>query len=100
LDNWGAPMRKSQPVTIDYLQTHTLEITMGSLAVVDDATLVQPIELGRVRLKIDDVQVWDEPAYFFAAEPEEIAVGRNPIGGTASGPLFSGEILRAARVVR
>jgi hypothetical protein len=87
-------------VTIDYTQSHTLEITMGSLAVVDDATLVQANELGRVRLKVDGVQVWDELTYFFAAEAEEIAVGRNPIGGTASGPLFSGEILRAARVVR
>jgi hypothetical protein len=100
LDHWGAPMRVSKPVRLDFAAPHELEIAMTSLATFEDATLVRSGRWGRVQLKLDGSLVWEEEGDFFTVEPEEVFVGRNPIGGTSCGPRFTGDVLLAERVVR
>ena len=73
---------------------------MTSLAMFEDATTVRDSRWGRLQLKVDDAVVWEVEADFYAAEREEIAVGRNPIGGTSCGPAFTGDVLAAERVGR
>lgn len=99
-DHWGSPLRLSPPVTVRTDRAHEIEVSLGSLRVVPDATQVGAMPLGRVRVAIDGAVVWDESAHVYPAEAGEVHVGRNPIGGTSAGPLFSGEILAVERVGR
>ena len=100
LDHWGSPMQVSQPVRMDFARPHDLEISMTSLATFPDATLVHEVQWGRVRLAVDGEPTWEQGENFFSAEAEEVAIGRNPIGGTSCGPVFTGDVLSAERVVR
>jgi hypothetical protein len=100
LDHWGAPLRMSNPLRIDYARPHELEISMTSLDTVEDATTTPGFRPGRLRLKLDGTQVWEETGDFFIVENGDFAVGRNSIGGTTCAPWFSGDILSAERVVR
>jgi hypothetical protein len=43
-------------------------------------------------VEVDGREVWRERAEFFVANAAEVAVGVNPIGGTACGPVFTGEL--------
>jgi hypothetical protein len=98
LDHWGAPMRLSPPVRVDFSQAHEIEIDLLSLETVPDATLVRAEKFGRVQVKLDGAMVWSHETDLATVEPEEVAVGRNPIGGTSCGPRFTGDILFAERV--
>jgi hypothetical protein len=100
LDHWGAPMQVSKPWRIDFAQSHDFEISMPSLATFDDATLVREARWGRLRLLVDGALAWEQEANFYSTEPGEITVGRNPIGGTSAGPIFTGDVLSAERIVR
>jgi hypothetical protein len=98
-DHWGTPMVFSAPVMIDFAEQHTLDIAMGSLRTVADATL-SPAAEGKISVAIDGRRIWEHAGLFFPAESAEMAVGRNPIGGTGCGPIFTGEILSAERILR
>ncbi len=100
LDSWGSPPRASAALRIDFAAEHELRITHGSLATVDDAAAARPGGAAPVRVVVDGKLVWEDRAEFHPAEHGEVHVGRNPIGGTSCGPVFSGEILAAERVAR
>ena len=100
LDHWGAPMRMSKPVHFDYSVPHDLEISMSSLEAVEDAPALAEFRSGRLRLKVDGREVWEDTSEFFVTEPGEMAIGRNAVGATTCAPWFSGDILSAERVVR
>ena len=100
LDHWGAPTRMSKPVPFDYSVPHELEISMSSLETVKDASTLAAARTGRLRLKVDGTEVWQETGEFFFAEADEVAIGRNAVGGTTCASWFSGDILSAERVVR
>jgi hypothetical protein len=99
LDHWGTPMDWSEPVPIDFDSPHTLDIAMSSLRSVADATLHEA-QRGKVTVAIDDRPAWAHEGFFYPSEADEVAVGRNPIGGTSCGPAFGGEIVSAQRVPR
>jgi len=48
---------------------------------------------GELRVELDGREVWRERVELFVANPAEVAAGVNPIGGTACGPTFTGELL-------
>jgi hypothetical protein len=100
LDHWGSPTRTSKPIPIDFAQVHALEITMASLQTVADVRADESVRAGSLRVKLDGVVVWEEVMDLHAAETEEIAIGRNTIGGTRCGPVFGGEIRSVERVMR
>ncbi|MGH7945348.1 MAG: hypothetical protein ACREF9_10095, partial [Opitutaceae bacterium] len=99
-DHWGSPMVWSEPVPVDFAQPLTLEIALPSLRTVEDAALMRGIIRGRLSLSVNGRPAWQQTREFYPAEPEEVAVGRNPIGGTTSGREFRGEVLSAERVGR
>jgi hypothetical protein len=99
-DHWGSPMRFSPPVRLEAGRTATVEMALPSLATVPDATQVREVHFDRLEVAVDGAAVWTEPADVYVAEHAEVAVGRNPIGGTSGGPRFTGELLRAERVRR
>jgi hypothetical protein len=99
-DHWGAAERMSPTLHVEETKLHELEISMRALATVADANEGGIAETGRLRVMFNDAVVWEERGEFFRAEPAEIAIGRNPIGGTSGGPAFSGEIRSVERVVR
>jgi len=100
LDHWGAPLRTSPPVPLRPGGTHEIEVTLGSLRTVPDATLAGIVPPGRVRVAVNGAVVWAETTPLYPAEAGEVYVGRNPVGGTSAGPVFSGELLEVTRVVR
>jgi 4-amino-4-deoxy-L-arabinose transferase-like glycosyltransferase len=99
-DHWGSPLRLGPPVALPAGEAFDLGVTMYCLQVVPDATLVGHVPPGRIRLTVNGAVVWDEEAWFYPAEAGEIYLGRNPLGGTSGGPIFTGEILSAARAAR
>lgn len=100
LDHWSAGSWTSDPVAIDFGRPHQLEIALSSLADRDDAPARPATEPGRVRVAVDGAQVWDQRIEVYTIGPEEFTVGRNPIGGTSCGPVFTGDILQAERINR
>ncbi|MBL9199528.1 MAG: hypothetical protein JNL39_03435, partial [Opitutaceae bacterium] len=100
LDSWGQPLRASRPVRVEYERPHEIDVTLGALVTVDDATVLRGAHAGPLRVKVNGAVVWEERSDYHVAEHAEVYVGRNPIGGTSCGLRFSGEILSAERVAR
>lgn len=100
LDHWGSPLRHGPPVAAAAGGEHEIDVSLGSLQSVPDATLagIRPPE--RVRVRLDGVVVWEETIQLYPAEAGEIHVGRNPLGGTSAGAAFTGEVLEVTRVAR
>jgi hypothetical protein len=99
-DHWGTPMIHSDPVALDFARRHTLDIAMASLRNVADATSRRHPGEGTLMVAVDGRRIWEHAGLFFPAEAAEVVVGRNPIGATTCGPVFSGEILSARRIAR
>jgi hypothetical protein len=99
LDHWGTPMVFSEPVAVDFAQRHTIDVSMPSLQAVTDAT-VRDLVSGKMTVTFDGTRIWRQAGFFFPAEAPEVAIGRNPIGGTSCGPVFTGDVLSARRIVR
>ncbi|WP_414663846.1 hypothetical protein [Horticoccus sp. 23ND18S-11] len=99
-DHWGTPLRVSEPVRVDEAAVHTIEITLPSLRAVEDATLTPEPRTGRLRVAVDSRSVWEIASECFPAEAPEISVGRNHIGGTTGGPVFTGELIAVEPVAR
>lgn len=97
-DHWGVPGIASEVVATQGGTEHVVEITMASLATVTDATRAEPARSGLWRVRVNGVTVVERRVEFYTAEPGEIAVGVNPIGGTSCGPRFTGELREVKRV--
>lgn len=95
LEHWGKPPMVSEPLVLDRAVPHLVEVSLGcfpvGIGVV--AALAQ-----RVHLNLDGRTVWDAPARFYPVEAADVFIGRNPIGGSACEPVFTGELLKVERV--
>jgi hypothetical protein len=91
-DHWGFGVVGS-PVKIDYEHPHVLEITTGALYPPGRAG---PWEK-RVRINLDGGTVLDQASACYPSRPEEIQIGKNPVGGSTCGPTFTGRILEVTR---
>jgi hypothetical protein len=69
-----------------------LRITMESLRAPSEFRRVRGVTGGELQVRLGDRAVWRVPAEFFVVNPVEVAIGRNPIGGTTCGAFFSGTI--------
>jgi hypothetical protein len=99
-DHWGGGGGESALVRLDFARPHELEIQVGSLAAAEAGRPARHARRSRVQVRVDGAPGWEQSAPFYAGEPDEVAVGRNPIGGTSCGPWFTGDLLFAERVVR
>jgi hypothetical protein len=90
LDHWSSELRRSEPREIDYLSPHDVVVTMPGLGVPSSDRVEQP---GELRVQLDGETVWAERTMGFRADPEEVALAQNPIGGSNCGPSFTGRVL-------
>ena len=93
LDHWGSPGRFSPPVSLPAGRPVTVRITSDVLRVPSLWWRPRNVTHGELRVELDGREVWRERVELFVASPAEVAVGVNPIGGTACGPTFTGELL-------
>ena len=89
----------------DTSATNTTAATAEAVAYVAGAATAvpRPAYLGVVvseGVVVNGTRQWEASARFYPATPTEVAVGRNPVGGTACAPTFSGAVLGVKRIRR
>ena len=92
-DHWGSATLRSEAFAIDSTRTHELVVKFPWLA--SQSTRIE--QRGELRVELDGAVVWRQPTMGFLADPEEITLGANPIGGSNWGAAFGGELLAARR---
>jgi hypothetical protein len=92
LDHWGSTLRHSAPLEIDPAQIQEVRITLESLRQTLPHGSSGRVVTGVVAITLNGRSVWREEAEFFGVDPIEVAVGRNPVGGTTCGPEFTGVV--------
>lgn len=92
-DHWGSALLLSKPLPID-AAPHDLIVKMPWLAAPAGGRVEQR---GELQVVLDGGVVWSQPTMGYLADPEEIAVGENPIGGSNLGLHFSGEVIAVRR---
>ena len=91
-DHWGGSLRRSEPVEIDPTRVQEIRVTMESLRRPWPFGSARPVVNGPLVIALNGRNVWRVDEEFFVVNPIEIAVARNPIGGTSCGPEFSGVV--------
>ena len=91
-DSWGRGGPTSAPVAYTPGKLTSLIVDMPSLAAVS----ANPGQIrDRLVVTFDGITVLDGPVAFFQRRAQRASFGRNPLGGTSSGPVFSGRLLHA-----
>ncbi|MES2696857.1 MAG: hypothetical protein V4773_25540 [Verrucomicrobiota bacterium] len=99
-DHWGAGGVASEAVRVDWAKEQAIDVTMASLVAVDDATKTAELKRGRLRVVLNGAVAMEREVDFFPAEAAEVEIGRNRIGGSSCGVVFTGEIISTERVAR
>ncbi len=92
-DHWGHRGLVGPPVKVDYSRPHRLELTMDSLYPPQWPGRPAP---GEVRIEMDGQVVLSGTSAAYSFQPGAIWIGRNPIGGSTAGPIFTGQMLPAS----
>jgi hypothetical protein len=92
-DHWGSATLRSEPFQIDASAPHDVTVRLSWLA----APPTRVEQRGELTVELDGAALWKQTTMGFLADPEEIALGTNPIGGSNWGLIFSGEILSGRR---
>ncbi len=93
IDHWGFGEVKSAPVDVNFAEIHVLDIDLGSLhsappGPVSPAGFPAPYEI-----RVDGTVVLHGTTNFHPSTPDEIYRLMNPIGGSTTGPTFTGQII-------
>lgn len=92
-DHWGVGGLSGPPVDVDLGLPHHLEVAMSSL--------FPPGGAGpwthRVVVRMDGATVLEGVSDCHPSWPDQIEIGRNSIGGSTCGPIFTGRILAIER---
>jgi hypothetical protein len=103
-DHWGVKGFTSKPLEIDYSKAHEIDITMGSLYPPDGDILFGDLDKehidafkGKVTVLVDGAIALDGSSTCYDSPPAYVTVGRNDIGGSTTGPVFTGEIAVVGR---
>ena len=94
-DHWGSATLRSEPVEIDATAGHDVIVRLPWLAAPTNTRVEQR---GDLQVELDGAVVWRQSTMGFLADPEEIALGENPIGGGNWGAAFTGEVIAAHRL--
>jgi hypothetical protein len=103
-DHWGVRGFGSDPMALDFSKPHDVEISIGSLFPADgdilfgnlEETAVEALK-ERVLVKLDGATVIDAVSNCYESPPDLVTIGRNEIGGSTTGPAFTGKILMQSR---
>lgn len=96
-DFWGHATRFSEPVRIDHARAHELEIAWGGFEAVSGQTRRTAVPSAPLGVRVNGASVWEATVPFYVSEPEDMFVGREPLGATTCEAAFSGEIISATR---
>ncbi|MBI3591374.1 MAG: hypothetical protein HY094_08380 [Candidatus Melainabacteria bacterium] len=101
-DHWGWTSIISKPIVIDPKHLYSLEISTGSLIPdispylnpIPDALSPQRAYRDQISIKLDGKSILElqKTNYSYDSTEDEISIGKNQIGGTRCGPIFTGEI--------
>jgi len=92
-DHWGQPLRRSEPVAVTPGETQDVVVALSTLATARDDGDAHGVVDGRLEVRWNGRVVWQTAAELYPVGHLEIAVGRNPIGGTSCRGEFGGRIL-------
>jgi len=97
LDHWGRGTVFSEALGLAGTGTHVIDVSLESFpgARVGAAAAREP---QRVRVAVDGREVWARDVRLYAVGARDVFVGRNPLGGTACAPLFTGAMLDVKRL--
>lgn len=105
-DHWGVGGPLTDPIPVNYEETHLLEISMGSLfpPVENDAawdnlspeTRRQAVE--KVSIKLNGRVVLEHRSSTHPAKAGEVTIGGNPVGGSTCEQIFTGQVLLSERI--
>jgi hypothetical protein len=103
-DHWGVAGVISDPIAVGYDQACTLAVSMGSLfpPLTDPRMTALPAgEADRlkhtVRVRLNNRVVLNATRDCYDADPAEVSVGMNPIGGSTCDTMFNGTIQASER---
>lgn len=99
-DHWGVGGFLSAPILVDYRVAHHLRISLGSLSLGNSgwqrpghsSDKIEALR-NRLSIRIDEKLVLDAVADFYPTQPLSVTVGQNRIGGSTTGPKFTGHLL-------
>lgn len=89
LEHWGKAGIFSPAIEWVTNQPRRLDVSLGSFPA-PDRTGALPSD--RAWVELDGITVWSTPAKFYPVEAADVAVGRNPVGGSACMARFTGTI--------
>jgi hypothetical protein len=88
-DHWGIGGSVGKPVSVDYRANHRLAVTFQSLYPAGSVGHGSDL----VRVVLDGTTVLESHWACHPATVNQIYIGKNPIGGSTCGPVFTGHIL-------
>ncbi len=91
-DHWGYGSRESPEFAWVAGGVHALEVEWPALARLD-AAKNPPIQQGRLHVRLDGRDLWDETVPFYVADSSTVVVGKNPAGSSVAGQTLSSIIL-------
>lgn len=97
-EHWGKAPIFSAPFGLDFAADHRLEVALGSFPSARRSPGYRPT--GQLEVWLNGARLWEAAARFFPVSAAEVAVGHNPVGGTACAPAFSGAVLGLKRIRR
>jgi hypothetical protein len=103
-DHWGFGGPMSNLVPVHGGENLEIEIGLGSLHFEDDPEWMTLSAEERVRLRsrlvvhLNGKKVLDAPLRAYPCKPEEVYVGRNPVGGSTCAASFTGTIISSERI--
>lgn len=93
-DSWGYGAAVSKPFVVDFLAPQVVEVSMGSLA---QRSLpqqgAQDAGPRGVSVRWNGREILFDAKDSFPSGPDEVEVGKNPIGASTCVPAFTGELL-------
>lgn len=102
-DHWGKAAVESRILSVDFSRDHTVDVFLGSLSSgsAESGPPERPGNQGMmdcgVRVLFDGAVMISADCDTFPSSPYEVAVGRNPIGGSSCGYAFTGMIRNVRR---
>lgn len=94
LDHWGVGLRLGPAVPLDYGQAHRVRFLLPGF--VPGAAGPGQGGSGRLQIDLDRRIALEMDAPYYGFSPDEVAIGRNDIGGSTCDQAFTGTVLARA----
>ena len=96
-DHWGHPITASDPFAWPEGDLHRVRIETPVLARLDQ-DLAGVTGIGRLRVEVDGVPLWEPMVAYYPAASSTVVVGRNDAGSSVAAREFQGVIIDAVQI--